>query len=128
MKKMRKHLPVSLKIILVVLVAITVAVTAIPGFYTQARADKGAAFVGGLVAGHVVSGAVHRSKVRTAAAVQTAENSQPRQTYAQPAPAPAPAAHRTPEQKIKELDKLAAGGYITPAEYKSRKKAILDSM
>ena len=128
MKKMRKHLPVSLKIILVFLTAITVAVTAIPGFYTQARADKGAAFVGGLVAGHVVSGAVHRSKVRTAAAVQTAENSQPRQTYAQPASAPAPAAHRTPEQKIKELDKLAAGGYITPAEYKSRKKAILDSM
>ena len=127
MKKMRKHLYVSLKIILVFLTAITVALTAIPGFYTQARADKGAAFVGGLVAGHVVSGAVHRSKVRTAAEVQQAYG-QPRQTYAQPAPAPAPAAHRTPEQKIKELDKLAAGGYITPAEYKSRKKAILDSM
>ena len=27
-----------------------------------------------------------------------------------------------------ELDKLAAGGYITPEEYKAKKKAILDSM
>jgi hypothetical protein len=34
----------------------------------------------------------------------------------------------TPEQKLKQLDKLAAGGYITPAEYKAKKKAILDGM
>jgi hypothetical protein len=26
------------------------------------------------------------------------------------------------------LDKLAAGGYITPAEYKKKKQAIVDSM
>ncbi len=35
---------------------------------------------------------------------------------------------KSAEQRIKELDKLAAGGYITPAEYKARKKKILDSM
>jgi hypothetical protein len=34
----------------------------------------------------------------------------------------------TTEQKLQQLDKLAAGGYITPAEYKARRKAILDSM
>jgi hypothetical protein len=32
------------------------------------------------------------------------------------------------EARIAELDKLAAGGYITPEEYKAKKKAILDSM
>jgi len=34
----------------------------------------------------------------------------------------------TPEQRMQQLDKLAAGGYITPAEYKAKKKAILDSL
>jgi hypothetical protein len=40
----------------------------------------------------------------------------------------APAAKPTAQQRIQELDKLAAGGYITPQEYKAKKKAILDSM
>ena len=35
---------------------------------------------------------------------------------------------QTAEEKIAELDKLAAGGYISPEEYKSRKRAILDNM
>jgi len=34
----------------------------------------------------------------------------------------------TPEQTPNQLYKLAAGGYITPAEYKASRKAILDSM
>ena len=41
---------------------------------------------------------------------------------------PAPAAKPTAQQKLDELNKLAAGGYITPEEYKAKKKAILDSM
>ena len=32
------------------------------------------------------------------------------------------------EDRIKQLDKLAAGGYITPAEYKQKKQQIIDSM
>ncbi|NQX88668.1 MAG: hypothetical protein HRT77_08380 [Halioglobus sp.] len=35
---------------------------------------------------------------------------------------------RTPEQKMQQLNKLAAGGYITPAEYKAEKEAILQSI
>jgi len=35
---------------------------------------------------------------------------------------------KSPEARIAELDKLAAGGYITPAEYKAKKQAILDSI
>jgi hypothetical protein len=46
----------------------------------------------------------------------------------QQAPAPARSAQTTTEQKLQELDKLAAGGYITPEEYKTKKKAILDGM
>jgi hypothetical protein len=42
--------------------------------------------------------------------------------------APAPAPQMTPEQKLQQLDKLAAGGYITPAEYKAKRQAILDTM
>ena len=37
-------------------------------------------------------------------------------------------AQKSPEQRIAELDKLAAGGYITPEEYKRKKKAIVDGM
>jgi len=34
----------------------------------------------------------------------------------------------TTQQKLAQLDKLAAGGYITPEEYKASDKAIIDSM
>ena len=40
----------------------------------------------------------------------------------------APAAKPTAQQRLDQLDKLAAGGYITPEEYKAKKKAILDGM
>jgi hypothetical protein len=73
---------------------------------------------------------VRRSRIRTAAEVHQAYG-QPRTVYQAapaPAPAPAPAAKPTVEQRLKELDKLAAGGYITPEEYKAKKKAILDSL
>jgi len=32
------------------------------------------------------------------------------------------------ESRIKQLDKLAAGGYITPAEYKQKKQQIVNNM
>ena len=32
------------------------------------------------------------------------------------------------ESRIKQLDKLAAGGYITPAEYKQKKQQIVDNL
>ena len=35
---------------------------------------------------------------------------------------------KTTQQKLDELDKLAAGGYITPDEYKAKKQQILDGM
>ena len=85
-----------------------------------ARAGSGGAFVGGMIAGHVVGGAIRRDKARTQAEMD--------RTYAQPAPAPSPAppAAKTTEQKLDELDNLAQKGYVTKDEYKARRKAILD--
>jgi hypothetical protein len=126
---MNNNKVVNLNRIVAVIIAITICFPIVPGFKTEARADKGAAFLGGMVAGHIIGGAVRRSRIRTAAAVEMAN--QPRtvqQAAPAPAPAPAPAAKPTAQQRLDQLDKLAAGGYITPEEYKAKKKAILDSM
>ena len=74
--------------------------------------------------GNVLTNVASRSERRTQAEEYQAY-SQPR--AAQQA-APAPVAKQTPESRIQELDKLAAGGYIIPAEYKAKKKAIVDGM
>jgi hypothetical protein len=129
MNTINKKLSINVNKIMVFTVAITICFTMVPGFKIEARADKGAAFLGGMAAGHVVGGMVRRSRIRTAAAVEMAN--QPRtvqQVAPAPAPAPAPAAKPTAQQRLDQLDKLAAGGYITPEEYKAKKKAILDSM
>jgi len=87
-----------------------------------AQAGKTGAFIGGVVTAKVLN----NMSRRTEAEEQQAANSS-RQAAPAPAPAPAPAA-QTPQQRLDQLDKLAAGGYITPEEYKAKKKAIIDSM
>lgn len=105
----------------------------VPGFPSKARAGAGA-FLGGMVAGHLITGAVQRDKVRTAAAVESASQPKTQTVYVQQAPAattssqPAQTAKPSVEKRLKELDKLAKDGYITPEEYKARKKAIIDSI
>jgi hypothetical protein len=92
--------------------------------------------IGGLLAGHLLTDMRFRQKqqARQQQEQTPALNTRPyggggggsyRAAVAPPAPA---AQSMTPEQKLNQLDKLAAGGYITPAEYKARRKAILDSM
>ena len=113
---------IRLSRVVAVLAITALCLTIVPGFKSEARAGKGGAFIGGMLAGHVVSGAVSRDKQRTQAAEY--------QAYSQPrtaAPAAQPA-QSSPEQRIDQLNKLAAGGYITPAEYKSKKQAILNSL
>ena len=130
MNTISKNRVVKLNRIVAVMIAITIDFTVMPGFVPKAHSHshKGAAFLGGMVADHVVSGFVRRDKKRTRAMEREAYD-QPRTVYqAAPAPAPAPAAKPTAQQRIQELDKLAAGGYITPEEYKAKKKAILDSL
>ena len=92
------------------------------GLSTPAQAGKAGAFIGGMLTAKVVN----NMSRRTEAEEQQAANSS-RQAAPAPAPAAAPAA-QSPEQRITQLDKLAAGGYITPAEYKAKKQSIIDSM
>jgi hypothetical protein len=81
-----------------------------------AHSDGAVWGIGGLLAGSMLTKAVDNK-----------HESHPKQSTA-PAPAPAPAAPMTAEQKIQQLNTLAAGGYITPQEYKTEKQAILNSI
>ncbi len=89
-----------------------------------ARAGGGGAFIGGMIAGHVVGGFVRRDRARTAAELN--------RSYSQPAPvvqaAPAPGPAKTVEQRLGDLDDLANKGIITKDEYTARRQAILDSI
>ena len=87
---------------------------------TPVLADGAGAFIGGVLATKVVG------NMRDQTEAQQEQAYYARQSAAQPVPQ-APA-QKSPEQRIAELDKLAAGGYITPEEYKSKKKAIVDGM
>lgn len=126
----------NFKSVLVLILAAFIMMAVIPGFKTEARAGRGAAFLGGMLAGHLISGAVQRDKVRTAAAVESASQPKTEIVYVQQQPTqqapvqaqPAQAAKPSIEQRLKDLDKLAKDGYITPEEYKAKKKAIIDSL
>jgi uncharacterized protein YdbL (DUF1318 family) len=88
---------------------------------TSAQAGHAGAFLGGVFATKIVENMSRQTDAQE-------EQAQAAQYQAAAAARPAPSAQASPEARIKQLDKLAAGGYITPAEYKAKKKAILDSM
>ena len=88
-----------------------------------AQADGAGAFLGGVAVAKIGRSVRDRNDYER----QQADAAQQQAYYAQQQAQAAPQA-QTPSEKIAELDKLAAGGYITPEEYKTRKKAILDSM
>jgi hypothetical protein len=90
-----------------------------------AHAGNAGAFIGGMLTAKVVNNMSRRTEAEEQQAANSSRQAAP--AAAAPAPAPAPAA-QTPEQRIAQLDKLAAGGYITPAEYKAKKKSIIDGM
>lgn len=95
-----------------------VIATLMTGFAPTAAAHSDGAIwgIGGLLAGSMLTKAVDKK-----------HESQPKQSTAPAAPA-VPAAPMTAEQKIQQLNTLAAGGYITPQEYKTEKQAILNSI
>ena len=86
-----------------------------------AQSSDTGAFIGGMFASRIMTN-MHQ---RTEAEQQQAYNSQ--QQAQQPVQQAAPA-QKTTQQRLDELDKLAAGGYITPAEYKKKKQDIINSM
>ena len=100
-----------------------VAATLTPSVPVQS--SETGAFIGGVMAARVGRNMRARTEAeqqQAAAAQQQAYQSQ------QPVQQAAPAAAQTPEQRIQQLDKLAAGGYISKAEYKTKKQAIIDGM
>ena len=91
-------------------------------FSTATMAGGGGAFLGGMIASRVLTNMHDRTQAEEYAAY-----SKPQQTTVVQA-APAQSSSQSTESKLKELDSLADKGYITPAEYKSRRKAIVDAI
>jgi hypothetical protein len=92
-----------------------------------AQASDAGYFLGGMLTSRVLN----NMKRRTEAEEMQAYNSRQQHAAVQTVPVATPAAaapQMTPEQQLQQLDKLAAGGYITPEQYKARRQAILNSM
>ena len=89
----------------------------------KALADEGAAFVGGLMAGHVITNMANQSERRTRAAEHEAYQKNQQQQQA-----PAQSREATIEERLDTLDKLAAKGVISKEEYERRRQAILDDI
>ena len=99
----------------------------VPGIQNEVQAGNAGAFVGGMIGGHVLTKVVDNQERQTRAMEHQAYSQPQRQTSGSSQTQTAPA-QRTVEQRLQKLDDLAQKGYITPEEYKTRRKAILDSM
>ena len=99
----------------------------IPGIQNEVQAGEGAAFVGGMIGGHVLTKIVDNQERQTESMERQERRSQQSQASA-PVQTQAAPPQQTVEQRLQKLDDLAQKGYITPEEYKTRRKAILDSM
>ena len=84
---------------------------------TPVLAGSGGAFLGGVIATNLVRNVRDQNKAEQAQATAVRQYQ----------PVSSPSAHSVKE-RINQLDKLAAGGYITPDEYKRKKQAIIDSI
>lgn len=90
------------------------------GISAPVVAGDAGAFIGGIFATKLLDNVQRQTEAEE---VQAAAAQQPRYYSAPAAPA-----QKSAEDRIAELDKLAAGGYITPEEYKSKKQKILDGI
>ena len=106
-------------------------VTGLAAGPARAHSDWGLPLVGGLVGGYGLSYMMNRDRDRE-------RERPPAPTYVAAPPAAAPAAPAAApsaassaaaiEHQLNVLDDLAAKGYITPDEYKSRRQALLDQL
>ncbi|MGW8269246.1 MAG: hypothetical protein ACWGNS_02215 [Burkholderiales bacterium] len=107
--------------------AIGIASVAALVLSVPAQANDAGWFLGGVLAarlGSAIKQSVEAQKQQAAAMQQ--QNAM--RMAPPPPPPPQVQIPKTPEQKLQELDALAAGGYITPQEYKARRKAIINSL
>lgn len=91
------------------------------------HADGAGAFLGGVAVAKIGHSVRERNEYEQQQAYYAQQQAQAAQRQADSAQQQS-SASLSAEEKIAQLDKLAAGGYISPEEYKSRKQAILDSM
>lgn len=93
-----------------------------------AQAGNTGAFVGGMLTSRVMGNMRQRTEAEQQQAYYAQQNAQQQQVQQAAPAAPAASSTQSTEQKLDELNKLAAGGYITPEEYKSKKQSIIDAM
>ena len=104
------------------IVALAVGAAAMLGASAaRAHNDWALPLLGGAVGGYALKSVLGSQQAK----------SQPHQSYAAPPPpaSTVPASSTASvEARLEELDKLAAGGYITKQEYEQRRQAILDEL
>lgn len=110
------NIKLNLKSMMMVAVGVITFSVTVP-----ALADGAGAFLGGIAVARIGQNVRDQRDYEEDQAYYAQQQAQAAQQQADQEP-------QTAEEKIAQLDRLAAGGYITPEEYKSRKKAILDSM
>lgn len=109
--------PWMCRLVAAVATAAMVAAAAVP-----ARAGNSWALplLGGAVGGYAISSFVNSRK---------SEPPPPPVHHTAPRPvAPAPSPVASTEARLQQLDQLAAGGFITKAEYEQRRQAILSTL
>ena len=119
---MKLNMNLSNKLILCAFSIIAVTVSIPP-----AQADGAGAFLGGVAVAKIGRNARDRRDYEEDQAYYAQQQAQAAQQQAAVAQSQA-SSQKSPQERISELDNLAAGGYITPEEYKAKKQSILDEM
>jgi membrane protease subunit (stomatin/prohibitin family) len=115
---MKLNMNRSKKLMLCALSVIAVTVS-IP----SAQADGAGAFLGGIAVARIGRSVRDNSEAQQQQAYYSQQQAQAAQSQAAQS-----SREPTAEQQLAQLQDLAAKGYITPEEYKAKKKAILDNM
>jgi len=108
--------------------SIAVATAALLAASAAAPAQAGNSWalplIGGAVGGYAISSFVNSRKSEPPPP-PVHHTAPPPVAYVPPPPAAAPA---TAQARLQQLDQLAAGGFITKAEYEQRRQAILSTL
>jgi hypothetical protein len=84
------------------------------------QAGHAGAFLGGIAVAKIGRNIRDRTEAEQDQAYYTQQNATIAQAQA--------SQQQSPEERIQQLDKLAAGGYITKEEYRTKKQKILNEM
>jgi membrane protease subunit (stomatin/prohibitin family) len=106
---------VNMMLFILSVIAITVSV--------PVQAGHAGAFIGGIAVARVGQNMRDRNDYEEDQAYYAQQQANAAQQQANAA-----SRASTPQQKIKQLDDLLAGGYITQAEYNSKKEDILNNL